>query len=93
MNSNANAATWERLRESLFARAGEPAPEPGQRSTEFRPVEGGEETLSGQTLLVEAYAALWVVLFGYVLFSWRRQSRINARIDELEKALSRSGPK
>ncbi len=66
-----------------------------QRSTEFRPVEGGTETMSGPTLLVEAYAALWLILFAFIFVSWRRQTRLDARIDELERALSstRSGAK
>jgi len=67
--------------------------EPGQRSTEFRAVEGGTEMVSGGTLLVEAYAALWLILLAFLLVSWRRQARIDARVDELEKALARSGAK
>jgi hypothetical protein len=69
------------------------APEPGQRSTEFRAVEGGAEMVSGGTLLVEAYSALWIILLAFLLVSWRRQARIDARVDELEKALARSGAK
>ena len=68
-------------------------PEPGQRSTEFRAVEGGTEMVSGGALLVEAYAALWLILLGFLLVSWRRQGRIDAREDELEKALARGGAK
>jgi hypothetical protein len=66
-----------------------PTGDPGQRTTEFRAVEGGAETASGGTLLVEAYAALWIILFGFVVVSWRRQSRIDARVAELERSLSR----
>ena len=62
---------------------------PGQRSTEFQAVEGGTEMVSGGTLLVEAYAALWLILLGFLLVSWRRQARIDAKVDELEKALAR----
>jgi CcmD family protein len=65
----------------------------GQRSTEFRAVEGGNEMVSGGTLLVEAYAALWLLLLGFLLISWRRQARIDARVDELEKAVARGGAK
>jgi len=68
-------------------------PETAPRSTEFRAVEGGTEMVSGGTLLVEAYCALWVILLGFLLVSWRRQARIDARVDELEKALARSGAK
>ena len=67
--------------------------DPGQRTTEFRAVEGGAETMSGGTLLVEAYAALWIILFGFVVVSWRRQSRIDARVAELERAVTRGQAK
>lgn len=70
-----------------------PSAEPAQRSTEFRAVEGGTEMVSGGTLLVEAYAALWLILLGFLLVSWRRQTRIDARVDELEKAVARGGAK
>jgi len=70
-----------------------PMVDPGQRTTEFRAVEGGAETTSGGTLLVEAYAALWIILFGFVVVSWRRQSRIDARVAELERSLSRGQAK
>jgi CcmD family protein len=70
----------------------EPAAEPGQRSTEFRAVEGSE-TMSGETLLVEAYAAIWIILFVFIVASWRKQSRIDARVDELERAVARVQPK
>jgi CcmD family protein len=70
----------------------EPASEPGQRSTEFKAVEGSE-TMSGETLLVEAYAAIWIILFVYIVASWRKQSRIDARVDELERAVAKAQPK
>jgi CcmD family protein len=60
---------------------------PEGRSTEFRAVQGGPEMASGETLLVEAYAAVWLILLAFVFVSWRRQSRIDARISELERAL------
>ncbi|HMI83294.1 MAG TPA: CcmD family protein [Polyangiaceae bacterium] len=78
---------------SGLASAQTAAPETGQRSTEFRAVEGGTEMVSGGTLLVEAYCAIWIILLGFLLISWRRQARIDARVDELEKALARSGAK
>jgi CcmD family protein len=62
--------------------------DPGRQS-EFRSVEGGNETMSGEKLLVEAYAAVWIILFLFVFWSWRRQARIDARVDELERAMSR----
>ena len=58
------------------------------RSTTFRPVQGGEQMQSGERLLVEAYAAIWVVLFALILLGWRRQRRIDARVAGLEVALA-----
>jgi hypothetical protein len=67
--------------------------EPPPRSTEFQAVEGGAEMVSGGTLLVEAYCALWLILLAFLLISWRRQGRIDQRVGELEKALARGAPK
>jgi hypothetical protein len=78
---------------SGIARAQTTPGDTGQRSTEFKAVEGGAEMVSGGTLLVEAYAALWLILLAFLLVSWRRQGRIDARVGELEKALARSGAK
>ena len=58
------------------------------RSTTFRPVQGGDQMQSGEHLLVEAYAAIWVVLFALILLGWRRQRRIDARVAGLEVALA-----
>ena len=51
------------------------------------PCEGGTEMQSGEKLLVEAYAAIWVILFAMVLLSWRRQRRLDERIASLEAAI------
>jgi CcmD family protein len=66
--------------------------DPGRQS-EFRAVEGGSDTMSGEMLLVEAYAAVWIILFAFIFLSWRRQARIDARVDELERAVSRGHAK
>jgi CcmD family protein len=60
------------------------------RSTAFRAVTGDHEMQSGEKLLVEAYAAIWVILFALVLFSWRRQSRIDGRMGSLEAAIEKA---
>jgi hypothetical protein len=65
-----------------------PPADPSQRGTEFRAVQGGSETVNGSALLVEAYAALWIILLGFLLISWRRQTRIDARVAELERAIT-----
>ena len=46
--------------------------EPDSRAATFRAVEGGTETHSGTVLLVEAYAAIWLILMGWLLMLWRK---------------------
>jgi hypothetical protein len=58
------------------------------RSTSFRAVEGGSEMQSGEMLLVEAYAAIWTLLFVMLLLWWRRQRHIDSRITLLEQAVA-----
>jgi hypothetical protein len=78
-----------------FARASfqAPAASGGAKSadpTTFRPVQNAPEIQSGERLLVEAYAAIWIILFALILLGWRRQRRIDARITGLEAALSQA---
>lgn len=61
---------------------------PDERATGFHAVDGAPEMAGGGTLLVEAYAAVWVIVFGFLLVSWRRQARLDARMAELEKRLA-----
>ena len=79
------------------ATAATPAPPPTDgdakadgRNTSFRPVEGGQELQSGEKLLVEAYAAIWVILFALVLFSWRRQRGLDERMGALSAAIDKA---
>lgn len=58
------------------------------KPTEFRATEGGPEIASGSTLLVEAYAIVWVVILGFLFVSWRRQKALEQRIGDLERALA-----
>jgi CcmD family protein len=60
------------------------------RSTSFRPVEGGNQMQSGERLLVEAYAAIWLIVFAMILLSWRRQAHLDQRIATLEDALRKA---
>lgn len=66
---------------------------PSDRSTEFVAVQGGGDTTSASTLLVSAYVGMWVILLGFVFLSYRRQTRVEARIGELEKALASDKPR
>jgi CcmD family protein len=62
---------------------------PESRDTQFHAIEGGSsEVASGSTLLVEAYAAIWVILLAFLLVSWRRQSKLDAKMTELERAIA-----
>jgi hypothetical protein len=63
-------------------------PTADDRSTAFRAVQGGNEMQSGEKLLVEAYAVIWLIAFGLILLSWRRQRRIDDRVTSLEGALA-----
>jgi hypothetical protein len=61
---------------------------PSDRSTTFQAVEGNQkEQYSGGTLLVIAYAALWLVLFAWVAIVWRKQSALHARLADLERVI------
>ena len=62
---------------------------PSSRDIQFQPVQGGADTTSGSTLLVEAYAAIWIILLGFLLLGWRRQSRLEAKVKELERAVAK----
>ena len=56
-------------------------------SGEYRPVEGGNPTQSGEALLVEAYILVWAILMAWLVLLWRKQAQMHARIDDLEKIL------
>jgi CcmD family protein len=60
---------------------------PEGRSTTFQAVQGEPEHYSGTTLLVTAYAAIWTILLVWVAMAWRRQSALNARLDDLERVI------
>ncbi len=57
------------------------------RSQEFVPVEGSQETSSAGGLLVAAYALMWVLVFGFIWLTSRRLRGMTSRIEELETAL------
>lgn len=72
---------------------GQPRPgAAGERAETFAAVEGGE-IYSGGALLVEAYGALWLILFAWVYLLWRKQAALGERLDGLEKAIDRAAAK
>lgn len=81
------------LNHSLFAHAALQQPTgtaADDRGQAFRPVEGGDQMQSGEMLLVEAYAAIWLIIFALIFFSWRRQRRMDHRIDALQAAVQKA---
>ncbi len=66
---------------------------PDDRSTTFQAVEGGTETRSGATLMVEAYAVIWTILMVWLVMLWRKQSALSKRLDGLEAAIDRAAAK
>ena len=64
---------------------------PDSRATDFRPVEGtAGERYSGSTLLVEAYAAIWLILMVWLIVLWNKQATLTSRLDGLESAIDRA---
>ena len=64
--------------------AAQPKPETGEGrdTTGFQAAPAGsEERFSGSTLLVEAYAAIWLILMAWLLLLWRKQASLTARLD------------
>jgi hypothetical protein len=67
---------------------------PDDRATDFRPVEGtAGERYSGSTLLVEAYAAIWLILMVWLVLLWKKQATLTSRLDGLEAAIDRAAAK
>ncbi len=64
-------------------------PAADSRATEFVAVDSAEH-YSGSKLLVTAYIALWVILMAWLFMMWRKQGRLSARLNELERALDRA---
>ena len=60
------------------------------RAMAFRPVEGGTQMQSSEKLLVEAYAAIWLITMIFLVSIFRRQKRIDARMAALEVALEKA---
>jgi len=76
----------------LSTTQGQPSSDsPDSRATDFKPVEGtAGEQYSGSTLLVEAYAAIWIILMFWLFLLWRKQATLSARLDGLEAAIDRA---
>jgi TRAP-type C4-dicarboxylate transport system permease small subunit len=63
---------------------------PESRSTQFVPVEGGgSETTDAGTFMVAAYVLMWLCTLFFILHTWRRMRGVQARVEELQKAIAR----
>lgn len=63
------------------------------RATEFKAVEGTGEQFNGYTLMVEAYAAIWLILMAWLVLIWRKQVALTSRVEGLEGAIARAAGK
>lgn len=63
---------------------------PDDRSTEFKAVEDSGEQFSGNTLMVEAYAAIWLIMMVWLALIWRKQVSLASRVEGLEGAIARA---
>ncbi len=63
---------------------------PDDRATEFKAVNETGEHFSGYTLMVEAYAAIWLILMIWLVLLWRKQADLTARVVGLESAIDRA---
>ena len=68
-------------------------PSADDRATEFQAVADTGEHFNGYTLMVEAYAAIWLILMVWLFFIWRKASDLTARVDGLERAIARAEAK
>ncbi|MDP9000675.1 MAG: CcmD family protein [Myxococcota bacterium] len=60
------------------------------RSTSFQAVQGEPEHYSGETLLVTAYALIWMILFAWIAILWRKQSALDTRLAGLEREIDKA---
>lgn len=63
---------------------------PDDRATGFTAVDPNAEHYSGNALVVYAYAAIWVVLMGWIYLLWRKQAGLGERLTDLERTLDRA---
>jgi hypothetical protein len=70
-----------------------PSTAPDDRATSFQAVKGEPEHYSGETLLVSAYAVLWVIILIWVALVWRKQAALTVRLDDLERVIDDAAKK
>ena len=63
------------------------------RASTFQATEGGTAHYSGETLLIEAYSAVWLILMAWLIALWRKERAMATRLQGLEQALDRAAAK
>jgi len=43
--------------------------------------------------MVEAYAAIWMIIMFWLVLVWRKQATLHRRVDDLEHAIDRAAAK
>jgi CcmD family protein len=62
------------------------------RAASFQAVSGGtKEDVAGGPLMLLAYAAVWIIVFGYVYRINRLQRGVEANVERLERSIARQG--
>jgi CcmD family protein len=62
------------------------------RAQSFQAVSGGtQEDVAGGPLMLLAYAAVWLVVFGYVYRINKLQRGVEANLDRLERSIAGQG--
>lgn len=56
----------------------------------FKPVGNQRESQSGEALVVEAYAAIWLALMVFVALAWKRTRGLEEKIVGLENAVQKA---
>ena len=59
--------------------------------TAFGAGESDQDPMRNFGYTVAAYAILWVILVGFLVMSWRKQSALDKRLSELEDAVKKKG--
>ena len=63
---------------------------PGDRSTQFVPVEGGSgQSTDGSVFMTAAYLLMWLCTVFFILQTWRKTRSVETRVSELQKAIAK----
>lgn len=67
------------------------APAPSASASAMNAGSDAPELVSGGQLLVEAYAAIWLIVLGLVIVMWRRTRSLEARLSVIDAAIAKAG--